>query len=163
MAVLRAGALLWSASAHRSLLLRSRRSPGRRALTCLGSASGLPHRSLTIIHFTDVYNIDARTIEPVGGAARFTSLVNGYAQDKPLVLFSGDCLNPSLLSAFTKGEQMVPILNGIGVRAAVAGNHGALACHSDKSNPASTLGRSTRVQLHCICNFALPCMIPSGN
>ncbi|PSC76623.1 Trifunctional nucleotide phosphoesterase [Micractinium conductrix] len=35
----------------------------------------------------------------------------------------GDCLNPSLMSAFTRGEQMVPVLNSIGVHAAAVGNH----------------------------------------
>ena len=81
-------------------------------------------RQLTIIHFNDVYDISARAIEPVGGAARFAHLVRQYDGDRPLTLFSGDCLNPSLLSAFTRGEQMVPILNGIGVNCACVGNHG---------------------------------------
>jgi len=80
-------------------------------------------RNLTIIHFNDVYDISPRTIEPVGGASRFAHLVNQHAADDPLVLFSGDCLNPSLLSAFTRGEQMVPVLNNIGVHAACVGNH----------------------------------------
>lgn len=86
----------------------------------LASAQG---KNLTIIHFNDVYDISPRTIEPVGGASRFAHLVNQHAADNPLVLFSGDCLNPSLLSAFTRGEQMVPVLNTIGVHAACVGNH----------------------------------------
>ena len=80
-------------------------------------------KSLTIIHFNDVYDIWSRGMEPVGGAARFTQAVRSFANEQPLILFSGDCLNPSLLSAFTKGEQMIPILNGIGVHAAALGNH----------------------------------------
>lgn len=63
-------------------------------------------------------------MDPVGGAARFTHLVRQLSAESPLVLFSGDCLNPSLLSAFTRGEQMVPIMNSIGVHAAAVGNHG---------------------------------------
>jgi 5'-nucleotidase len=90
-----------------------------RTLT-LASAQG---RNLKIIHFNDVYDISPRTIEPVGGASRFAHLVKQHAADNPLVLFSGDCLNPSLLSAFTRGEQMVPVLNSIGVHAACCGNH----------------------------------------
>jgi 5'-nucleotidase len=83
---------------------------------------------LTIIHFNDVYDIFPSDTEPVGGAARFTRLVKEYSNashssSPPLILFSGDCLNPSTLSAFTKGEHMVPILNHIGVHVASLGNH----------------------------------------
>ena len=53
-----------------------------------------------------VYNIEARPQEPVGGAARFMGAAREYAGEQPLVLFSGDCLNPSLMSAFTRGEQV---------------------------------------------------------
>lgn len=47
---------------------------------------------------------------------------------------AADCLNPSLMSAFTRGEQMVQVLNCIGVHAACTGNHdceraaGGLGC-----------------------------------
>jgi len=34
---------------------------------------------------------------------------------EPLVLFSGDCFNPSIMSTVTKGKQMVPCLNSIGI------------------------------------------------
>jgi 5'-nucleotidase len=70
-----------------------------------------------------VYNVEERGIEPVGGAPRFAHAVRQFAGEKPLVLFSGDCLNPSLMSAFTRGEQMVPVLNSLGVQAAAVGNH----------------------------------------
>ena len=56
---------------------------------------------LTIIHFNDVYNIEAREEEPVGGAARFVTKVKSFP-DEPLILFSGDCLNPSLSMYFYK-------------------------------------------------------------
>lgn len=39
------------------------------------------------------------------------------------MLFSGDCLSPSLMSTLTRGKQMIPILNTIGVHAACLGNH----------------------------------------
>lgn len=65
---------------------------------------------LRILHFNDVYNVAGFAKEPVGGIARFESLVNHYRdgmhfreQPKLLTLFSGDCLNPSLESIFTKG------------------------------------------------------------
>ncbi|KAK6355436.1 hypothetical protein TWF696_004533 [Orbilia brochopaga] len=83
-----------------------------------------------LIHFNDVYNIGASSREPVGGAARFISLVKHYRhadefKDLPglLVFFSGDAYNPSLESTVTKGKHMPPILNAIGVDAACAGNH----------------------------------------
>ncbi|KAA8496851.1 5'-nucleotidase [Porphyridium purpureum] len=88
---------------------------------------------LTILHFNDVYEIEERAQEPVGGAARFASVVRRYergcqvhAQDgapQPLVLFSGDCFHPSMMSTVMGGEQMVPVLNALNVRAAVIGNH----------------------------------------
>ena len=50
---------------------------------------------LTIVHFNDVYNIEEREKEPVGGAARFKSKLDSLQDLHPLVLFSGDALNPS--------------------------------------------------------------------
>lgn len=92
------------------------------------SGQDIPKQELTIIHFNDVYDIFPSDTEPVGGAARFAKLVKEYSEpphsgSPPLILFSGDCLNPSTLSAFTKGEHMVPILNDIGVHVASLGNH----------------------------------------
>lgn len=52
-------------------------------------------RELTILHFNDVYNIESREKEPVGGAARFAKKVASYRHLNPLIVFSGDCLNPS--------------------------------------------------------------------
>ncbi|KAI3436153.1 hypothetical protein D9Q98_002210 [Chlorella vulgaris] len=103
--------------------------PHTRQRRCFVQASsGVPPtasepRKLTILHFNDVYNVEERGIEPVGGAPRFAHAVRQFAGEKPLVLFSGDCLNPSLMSAFTRGEQMVPVLNSLGVQAAAVGNH----------------------------------------
>ncbi|PSN51090.1 hypothetical protein C0J52_01534 [Blattella germanica] len=79
--------------------------------------------SLTILHYNDVYNIDSRVAEPVGGAARFCTAVKSFSHLNPLVLFSGDIFSPSMLSSFTKGEQMVPVLNECGTHCAVFGNH----------------------------------------
>lgn len=60
----------------------------------MGSAS--ESNVITILHFNDVYNIEPREIEPVGGAARFTTAIRSRAELNPLVLFSGDAFNPSL-------------------------------------------------------------------
>lgn len=54
------------------------------------------NRTLNIVHFNDVYNIEASDLDPVGGAARFLTAVENVIQKAPtLVLFSGDALSPS--------------------------------------------------------------------
>ncbi|CAL1547871.1 unnamed protein product [Lymnaea stagnalis] len=79
--------------------------------------------ALTILHFNDVYNIEGQKDEPQGGAARMQSYIKSQKNDNPIVLFSGDALNPSLMSIFLKGDQMISVLNELGVAAAVYGNH----------------------------------------
>lgn len=66
---------------------------------------------LRLLHYNDVYHIDASSAEPVGGIARFQTLVNYYRdgerfKDQPelLTFFSGDAFNPSLESSVTKGS-----------------------------------------------------------
>ncbi len=61
--------------------------------------------SLQILHFNDVYEVEPRTREPVGGVARFIGKLKTYPE--ACVLFSGDSLAPSLMSTVTKGEHMV--------------------------------------------------------
>uniref|UniRef100_H2YPK9 Calcineurin-like phosphoesterase domain-containing protein n=1 Tax=Ciona savignyi TaxID=51511 RepID=H2YPK9_CIOSA len=85
---------------------------------------------LSILHFNDVYEITQRKKEPVGGAARFATLIKRLVEEttrktgeKPLVVFSGDCLNPSTLSCATQGRHMIEILDTLGVDVAVFGNH----------------------------------------
>ncbi|RVE41893.1 hypothetical protein evm_013467 [Chilo suppressalis] len=98
------------------------RQVGRRAVSQL-SGRGMGDDVL-IIHYNDVYNIEQTTnTEPVGGALRFSTAVKALHHLNPLILFSGDAFSPSMLSTFTKGEQMVPVLNEIGTHCAVFGNH----------------------------------------
>ena len=52
--------------------------------------------TLTILHFNDVYNIEGQKDEPMGGAARMQTYVKSQQGLDPLLLFSGDALNPSL-------------------------------------------------------------------
>jgi hypothetical protein len=61
--------------------------------------------TLQIIHFNDVYEVEPRSREPVGGVARFIGKLKTYPE--ACVLFSGDSLAPSLMSTVTKGEHMV--------------------------------------------------------
>jgi 5'-nucleotidase len=132
------------------------------------ASNGAQSKHLNLIHFNDVYNIESRMQEPVGGAARFVTMCRQLQQVRhhrqwhaaappmlkllqlpllvthdtspccifighhrrawlqehnALVLFGGDCFNPSIMSNITKGEQMPPVLNACGVQAAVVGNH----------------------------------------
>ena len=76
--------------------------------------------TLNIIHFNDVYNIEA---EP--GVVDFEAYLRKLKVQYPdaLVLFSGDLFSPSTLSRMYEGEQMVYCINKLGVHAATFGNH----------------------------------------
>ena len=78
-------------------------------------------KEVVLLHFNDVYNIEERKKPPLGGAARFASVVKQY--DNAHVVFSGDAFNPSVLSTAFKGAQMVPVLNELKIEVAVLGNH----------------------------------------
>ena len=88
-------------------------------------------RFFHIVHFNDVYNLDsAYEEEPVGGARRFATALKQFKQElahsncmRPLVLFSGDFVGPSLMSSVTQGGHMIDALNAIGVDYATFGNH----------------------------------------
>lgn len=54
-------------------------------------------KPLCILHYNDVYNVDATTeVEPIGGAARFCTAVKTFREEDPLILFSGDIFSPSM-------------------------------------------------------------------
>lgn len=89
-----------------------------------------PPQRMTILHFNDVYNVEPRVKEPVGGIARFVTRIRelkeeslARGEEEAMVLFSGDAFNPSLTSTTTRGEHMVPALNSIGIHTACYGNH----------------------------------------
>ncbi|KAK4310995.1 hypothetical protein Pmani_017489 [Petrolisthes manimaculis] len=82
-----------------------------------------PASSITLVHFNDVYNVEEQKMEPVAGAARFKTAIKSLADRDPLVLFSGDILAPSIMSSFTRGEQMIPVMNQLDIKCAVYGNH----------------------------------------
>lgn len=86
-----------------------------------GHTETQPNDFITIIHFNDCYNIEPGPKS--SGAAGFLTAINQYRHLNPMILFSGDILSPSFMSTFTKGEQMIPVLNDIGVHCAVFGNH----------------------------------------
>ena len=85
--------------------------PPTEQVTCepAGGAPNTPPH-LRFLHYNDVYHVEAGSREPVGGYARFQTLVNYYRddekfQDQPklLTFFSGDAFNPSIESSVTKG------------------------------------------------------------
>ncbi|KAJ2723223.1 hypothetical protein GGI07_002792 [Coemansia sp. Benny D115] len=84
-------------------------------------------RSLRILHFNDVYHVSAGEREPVGGAARFGTLLHSLQESagRPpaLTLFSGDAYFPSLESSISRGEHMLPVLNELKIDASTFGNH----------------------------------------
>ncbi|XP_042896714.1 5'-nucleotidase isoform X1 [Parasteatoda tepidariorum] len=81
------------------------------------------NKIISILHFNDVYNVEEQQTEPVAGATRFCTAIKSFEKEDPLVLFSGDILAPSIMSTFTKGEQMIPVLEACGVHCACYGNH----------------------------------------
>ncbi|KAI8322095.1 Metallo-dependent phosphatase, partial [Martensiomyces pterosporus] len=83
--------------------------------------------TLRILHFNDVYHVAPSEKEPVGGAARFGSLMHSLQRKKgaapALTLFSGDAYFPSLESSISRGEHMLPVLNKLNLDASAFGNH----------------------------------------
>lgn len=62
---------------------------------------GTKSNHLVVLHFNDVYNVEARPApEPVGGATRFSTAVKSFQQLNPLILFSGDAFSPSMCKFF---------------------------------------------------------------
>jgi 5'-nucleotidase len=61
-------------------------------------------RTLRIIHFNDVYNVEGTKVEPVGGAARFATAIDLLNQVHPdhLIVFSGDAFSPSTCKSIKK-------------------------------------------------------------
>ena len=93
--------------------------------------SSKPARVLYIAHFNDAYNLNSvYREEPKGGARRFAAALKTYKQQvavlqmaRPLVLFSGDFVGPSLMSSVTKGAHLIDTLNALGCDYATFGNH----------------------------------------
>ncbi|KAH8738699.1 nucleotidase (5'-nucleotidase/2'-cyclic phosphodiesterase) of the calcineurin superfamily [Cryptosporidium ryanae] len=81
-----------------------------------------PEDDICILHFNDVYNIEEDS-EGCGGVSRFVEALKSFHSANPLLLFSGDVFNPSIMSVTTKGRHMVPFLNMMRVHTACFGNH----------------------------------------
>jgi len=96
----------------------------------ISAASEPGSRTIHILHFNDVYNFDpAYEEEPKGGASQFSTVLNKLRIDlyshecKPMILFSGDFVGPSLMSTVTQGAHMIDLFNYLEVDYATFGNH----------------------------------------
>eukprot|EP00929_Paragymnodinium_shiwhaense_P014005 TRINITY_DN121865_c0_g1_i1.p1 TRINITY_DN121865_c0_g1~~TRINITY_DN121865_c0_g1_i1.p1 ORF type:complete len:990 (+),score=122.83 TRINITY_DN121865_c0_g1_i1:127-3096(+) len=87
---------------------------------------------LNIFHFNDVYTLKEQALptfcsdDRVGGVMRFKTLVDGVARERsmrPMLIFSGDFVAPSLASIATYGRHMVEAFNLLGVDFGCFGNH----------------------------------------
>jgi 5'-nucleotidase len=87
--------------------------------------------TVTIVHINDVYEIDAVEGGRFGGLARVATVLRRLEQTKPPVLMTlgGDYLSPSAIGTAVvdgqplAGQQMVDVLNAVGLDWAVLGNH----------------------------------------
>lgn len=113
----------------------------RRALTLLfalmlalpgaAPAQGRGPRTVTFLHFNDVYEIAAIDGGKVGGLARVATVAQQLRRTTPGVVttLGGDFLSPSALGLAEldgqrlAGRQMVSVLNAVGVSWATLGNH----------------------------------------
>ena len=86
---------------------------------------------VTILHFNDVYEIDALSNGSIGGLARVASLKKQLTlkEQNVITIVSGDFLSPSAIGRAKvngerlQGKHMVSVLNALGVDYAVFGNH----------------------------------------
>src|SRR6185295_19046837 len=96
-----------------------------------GAGCGRSETTVTILHFNDVYEIDAVDGGHAGGLARVATVLDGLKRTSAPVLttLGGDYLSPSAIgTARVNGEalagrQMVDVLNVLGVDWATFGNH----------------------------------------
>ena len=71
---------------------------------------------LTVFHFNDVYDIQPNK-KGTGGIVNFEANLRQLKKEHPrhIVLFSGDCFSPSVLTNIYEGRQMVYALNKLGI------------------------------------------------
>jgi 5'-nucleotidase / UDP-sugar diphosphatase len=89
------------------------------------AAAQTPAVHITLLQVNDTY-----VLEPVdggrrGGMARLATLVKRARAANPNTIFAhaGDAISPSPMSTMLRGEQMIAVLNAIGVDVATFGNH----------------------------------------
>jgi 2',3'-cyclic-nucleotide 2'-phosphodiesterase (5'-nucleotidase family) len=80
---------------------------------------------VTFLHINDAYELEPVDGGRRGGMARLAALVKGIRATQPHAIFThgGDAISPSVMSTYLKGEQMIAVLNAIGLDMATFGNH----------------------------------------
>jgi 5'-nucleotidase/UDP-sugar diphosphatase len=78
---------------------------------------------LTLLHINDVYEISPR--RGIGGLAELMTLLRTEraGAEHSITTLGGDLISPSVMSGLTKGEQMIAMMNAIGIDFAGLGNH----------------------------------------
>ncbi len=78
---------------------------------------------VTFLHTNDLYEISPKRGQ--GGMGQLMTLIMAERAASPntITTFGGDLLSPSVMSGLTKGEQMISLMNAMGVDFAVPGNH----------------------------------------
>jgi 5'-nucleotidase/UDP-sugar diphosphatase len=90
-----------------------------------------PAPALTVVHFNDVYEIGPVEGGRIGGLARVATVINSLRTSHAPVIttLGGDYLSPSALATARidgvpiAGQQMVDVLNAVGLDYATLGNH----------------------------------------
>jgi 5'-nucleotidase/UDP-sugar diphosphatase len=79
--------------------------------------------NLTLLHVNDVYQISPQ--RGTGGLAELMTLLKQERAraENHMTTLGGDLLSPSVMSGLKKGEQMVALMNAIGLDYAGLGNH----------------------------------------
>lgn len=96
-------------------------------LTVNSEEDKVSRRRLHVVHFNDVYNLEATSKDSgaFGGAARFSTKLKELREKDPnlMLVFGGDLFGPSMASGLTKGKHMVDVLNDLKVDYGCFGNH----------------------------------------
>lgn len=79
--------------------------------------------TLRILHINDVYEISPKRGQ--GGMAQLMTLLKQERAraEHHITTLGGDLISPSVMSGLTKGQQMIEMMNAIGVDLAGLGNH----------------------------------------
>src|SRR2546426_2454893 len=79
--------------------------------------------TVTFLHVNDVYEISP--VQGRGGFAPLMTLLRRERAAAPdaITTLGGDLIGSSMMSAITKGVQMIELMNAVGLDVAVVGNH----------------------------------------
>jgi 5'-nucleotidase len=97
---------------------------------CVAPDAARTPAAAPVVHVTLLQINDAYVLEPVdagrrGGMARLATLVKRARAANANTIFAhaGDAISPSPMSTVMRGEQMIAVLNAVGLQFATFGNH----------------------------------------